>query len=34
VPPGEQWQAGRRARLGLRRPLYFDAAGKTLAGAH
>ena len=34
VPPGEQWQPGRRARLGLRRPLYFDAAGKTLAGAH
>jgi multiple sugar transport system ATP-binding protein len=34
VPPGEQWQAGCRARLGLRRPLYFDAVGKTLAGAH
>ena len=34
VPPGEQWQPGRRARLTLRRPLYFDAAGKTLAGTH
>ena len=34
VPPGEQWHPGRRARLALRRPLYFDAAGKTLAGAH
>jgi multiple sugar transport system ATP-binding protein len=34
VPPGEQWQPGRRARLALRRPLYFDAAGTTLAGAY
>lgn len=31
VPPGEQWHAGRRARLALHRALYFDAAGKTLA---
>jgi multiple sugar transport system ATP-binding protein len=34
VPPGEQWHPGSRARLALNGPLYFDAAGKTLAGAH
>lgn len=34
VPPGEQWHSGRRARIALRRPLYFDGAGMTLSAAH
>ena len=33
VPPGEGWRAGRHARITLNRPLYFDAAGQSLAGA-
>ena len=31
VAPGEEWRAGGRARLTLRRPLYFDASGNALA---
>jgi len=34
TPPGAQWHAGARARLSLREPLYFDAAGRTLPAAH
>ena len=32
--PDRQWRAGRRARVSLHQPLYFDAAGRTLANAH
>lgn len=31
VPPGRRWQAGERARVTLRSPLCFNAAGKLLA---
>jgi multiple sugar transport system ATP-binding protein len=31
--PDRQWRAGRRARVSLHEPLYFDAAGCTLAAA-
>jgi len=34
TPPDGQWRPGRRARLSLHQPLYFDAAGRTLAAAH
>jgi len=34
VPPGEGWHPGRRARIALNRPLYFDAAGQSLAAAY
>lgn len=34
VPPGEEWRPGRRARIALHQPLYFDATGKTLRGPH
>jgi len=34
TPPGSQWRPGRRARLSLHHPLYFDAAGCTLTAAH
>ena len=30
TPPDGQWRPGRRARLALHRPLYFDAAGLRL----
>jgi hypothetical protein len=30
VPPEQRWQPGDRARVGLTRPLYFDAAGQRL----
>ena len=30
TPPGGQWRPGRRARLALHQPLYFDAAGRRL----
>jgi multiple sugar transport system ATP-binding protein len=33
-PPERRWRAGCRATVALRRPLYFDAAGRTLAAAH
>ena len=32
--PDAQWRPGRRARVSLRQPLYFDATGRTLAAAH
>jgi multiple sugar transport system ATP-binding protein len=32
--PGGPWRPGRRARVSLHQPLYFDAAGRTLAAAH
>jgi multiple sugar transport system ATP-binding protein len=32
--PDRRWRAGRRARVSLHQPLYFDAAGRTLANAH
>jgi len=31
--PDRQWRPGRRARVSLHQPLYFDAAGCMLAGA-
>jgi multiple sugar transport system ATP-binding protein len=31
--PDRQWRAGRRARVSLHEPLYFDAAGCTIAAA-
>ena len=31
--PDRQWRPGRRARVSLHQPLYFDAAGCTLAAA-
>jgi multiple sugar transport system ATP-binding protein len=31
VPPGSRWRSGARARLSLRQPLCFDAAGDRLA---
>lgn len=34
VPPGEEWRPGRRARIALHQPLYFDATGKILRGPH
>jgi multiple sugar transport system ATP-binding protein len=30
TPADSRWRPGRRARLSLRQPLYFDAAGRTL----
>ena len=32
--PSGPWRPGRRARVSLREPLYFDAAGRTMAAAH
>jgi len=34
APADRQWHPGNRAQLALRRPLYFDAAGRTLAPVH
>ncbi len=34
APPDSTWRPGRRARISLRQPLYFDAAGRTLLPAH
>src|SRR5205809_4222455 len=34
TPPDSQWRPGRRARISLHQPLYFDAAGRTLQTAH
>jgi multiple sugar transport system ATP-binding protein len=34
APADRQWHPGHRARLALRRPLYFDATGRTLAPVH
>jgi len=30
APPDSKWRPGRRARISLHQPLYFDAAGRTL----
>jgi multiple sugar transport system ATP-binding protein len=34
APPDSKWRPGRRARISLRQPLYFDAAGRTLLPMH
>jgi multiple sugar transport system ATP-binding protein len=31
VAPDQEWRPGNRARVALRQPLYFDAAGRALA---
>ena len=32
-PPNRRWAPGRRARIELRRPLYFDASGRRIDAA-
>jgi multiple sugar transport system ATP-binding protein len=32
APPEQHWQPGDRARIDVRSPLYFDAAGARIAG--
>jgi len=34
APPDSTWRPGRRARISLRQPLYFDAAGRTMLTPH
>ena len=34
APANREWRPGHRAQLALRRPLYFDASGRTLAPVH